>query len=135
MECRALLFEDHLEETAQKYIARGWSFTKTVHDGGSDRDCAFLERTRWIDDKHSWIVPLDMTGIETSDGDNSVSASLGRKDALYMSNWAVTRGTGGTVMTCTNETSFTRVPRVVSPKMHDYLLRWKGKRRSTSDVE
>jgi hypothetical protein len=49
-----------------KYARRGWSFTTDIwsHDKNMREKTFFLDVGRWVRDRHSWVVPLDVSGIE-----------------------------------------------------------------------
>lgn len=51
----------------QKYTQRGWRiyFMPTPYDIDHPRDSPFLlNQVRWVGDKHTWVLPLDQTGVK-----------------------------------------------------------------------
>ncbi|KAF8431606.1 hypothetical protein L210DRAFT_962180 [Boletus edulis BED1] len=54
-------------EAIEKYVKRGWRFyfvptpNTMAHP---ERSPFFLEQARWVCDKHTWILPLNQTGVK-----------------------------------------------------------------------
>jgi hypothetical protein len=68
-ERRALSFSsltEHDLKALGKYAVRGWSLLANIwpHETKTSRTSFYLERKRWVKDNLSWVVPLDMTGVQ-----------------------------------------------------------------------
>ncbi|KIJ15742.1 hypothetical protein PAXINDRAFT_114105 [Paxillus involutus ATCC 200175] len=56
-----------IEKVVQKYVRRGWRiyFMPTPFDSANPTKPPFmLDSARWVCDKHTWVLPLDMTGVK-----------------------------------------------------------------------
>lgn len=52
---------ERYEEALAKYRARGWDIRESALDYETD---FFLDAHRWVDDRMSWVISLDMDGID-----------------------------------------------------------------------
>ena len=54
---------DVQDAVGAKYVARGWRFILDDLQKKKSFDPAFTTTMRRIDDKHSWVLPLNMGGV------------------------------------------------------------------------
>lgn len=49
-----------------KYALRGWGIISGIwpHEIHTTRTSFYLNKMRWVNDKYSWVMPLDMKGVE-----------------------------------------------------------------------
>lgn len=62
----ALSVETPNEERALgKYAVRGWRITQNIlsHEERDSKSSFYLDSTRWVDDKKSWVVSFDLSGV------------------------------------------------------------------------
>lgn len=77
---------DRIEQCVQKYQQRGWIFCD--YRDLSHSDPAFHTGERWINDKLSWVIPLNTTDIPPALPANPSSAPLSH-DPVNICSWRV----------------------------------------------
>lgn len=73
----------------EKYVRRGWRiyFVPTPDDLAHPMDPPFLlNKMRWVGDKHTWILPLDQTGVKERPPLSPASAPL-KFDHVRCNGW------------------------------------------------
>lgn len=100
----SLIPASQLEATIQaKYTSRGWTFMHMIYHCAQCPHCVWLRKAftqafpvglRWIGDRHSWVLPLNMEGVElpTTLGDG-VSPPVPR-DPCFVTTWEMTKWEG-----------------------------------------
>jgi hypothetical protein len=102
-ECRALSFaslDDRDIQALGKYARRGWSIIANIwpHELDSPRFASFcITKERWVKDPLSWVVPLDMTGVEPRPPLLPMSERFDWDPAVHNS-WSIIKWTNGSKM-------------------------------------
>ncbi|KIJ64107.1 hypothetical protein HYDPIDRAFT_28996 [Hydnomerulius pinastri MD-312] len=74
------------ESALDKYIRRGWRifFLPTPLDTTNPTKPPFmLNETRWVSDRYTWVMPLDMTGVRERPPPNPYSQALSADPVVY----------------------------------------------------
>ncbi|RPD52704.1 hypothetical protein L226DRAFT_474018, partial [Lentinus tigrinus ALCF2SS1-7] len=83
-------------QTLSKYTQRGFDFAFSIAHG--DATPMFPLGWRWLDDMHTWVLPLDTTGIDSPRAPNALSMPL-THDPSVVCNWNMQQGSSrGVVM-------------------------------------
>lgn len=88
---------DELEVVFDKYRERGWSMLSSCT--GWTIEPSFTDIPRWIDDGHTWSIPLQYDFSQPITPVNPHSASITR-DPISITSWTLIperRGRGGTM--------------------------------------
>lgn len=76
----------HAATALQKYVQRGWRiyFLPPPDVIANPAQSPFmLDQVRWVCDKHTWVVPLDQTGVKKRPPSSRTSAPLPCDPALF----------------------------------------------------
>jgi hypothetical protein len=75
----------HYDQAFEKYSARGW---KMIRDPSPTTSIPreFRIKSRWIDDRYTWVIPLDLEGVQLSPPLNPHSLQR-RPDPVSITNW------------------------------------------------
>ncbi|EGO00169.1 hypothetical protein SERLA73DRAFT_107166 [Serpula lacrymans var. lacrymans S7.3] len=81
----------HYISALHKYVHRGWRLIAYInaHDELS-RSSFFLSRARWVNDQHSWIVPLNMEGVHLRPSMSPSSENISWDPVIHNS-WTLAR--------------------------------------------
>lgn len=75
------------ERAFEKYATRGWTIVRDIPLAEQiNRKQTFRMGSRWIDDASSWVIPLDMEGVELPPVFNPYSTPM-RNDPVSITNW------------------------------------------------
>ncbi|GBE80194.1 hypothetical protein SCP_0214040 [Sparassis crispa] len=75
------------ELAVEKYSARGWDMLRVLPESERTRlNPSFRLGPRWLEDSDSWIIPLDMAGVEPLPVISPISAPI-KQDPVTVTTW------------------------------------------------
>jgi hypothetical protein len=114
-------------EALSKYAIRGWRIQYDVfaHEEGKPQSSFYMHQTRWVDDKRSWVIPLDVTGA-IKRPPPSLTSSTFTWDPVEQNSWKLARSEGGKLLMTyfTAKSTLFRYNYLVAERqfMTDYLM-------------
>jgi hypothetical protein len=83
---------DSEEDALGKYAIRGWKILYDIfpHEQKNPKSSFYMFQTRWVDDKKSWVIPLDLTGVEMRPPLSETSDAF-TWDPVIQNSWTLAR--------------------------------------------
>ena len=124
----------HAAEALGKYALRGWSFVANIwpHEETTPKSPFFLSASRCVCDRHSWVVPLDITGVEFRPRLSVASAEFSWDPVVYNS-WRLVKDAGLSMEYSTLASTILKYKYLVADS--DLLLMFKDFFRSQGTLE
>lgn len=86
-------------EALGKYAVRGWRILHDVwaHEENNPQSSFYMFKNRWVEDRKSWIIPLNLTGVVLRPPPSATSDTF-FWDPVIQNSWKLTRGKGGKLL-------------------------------------